>query len=300
MRDVRRCATALAGAALTLAVLAACQPPRPFAPSDGDRRAAVVPAEDAFGVTLRPISGIEPGLAAPLAAAVVAALERRAIPSVVSAGRARGSLVLGAAQTRPLGGERLEIAIEWWVIGRDGRGLGRHRVSAEAPQRDWQGAPAPLVERLATESAHGIAALLRPAPPRRPSRSPAIRMGNVATPPGIEGEILRRAMVDAMRTARIGVPTGGRSGPRLSAAVSLGTVAQGRRRLIVEWRLDEAGGRRIGALVQENDVDDETLIADWPAMVRPIARAAVAELPALLNRARAAPSPPVDGPARRP
>ena len=291
---------ALAAAVLALSVLAACQPPRPFGPTEADRRAVVVPAEDAFGVTLRPVSGLAPELAARVAAAVVAALERRAVPSVVSAGRARGSLVLGTAQARSLGGERLEIATEWWVIGRDGRGLGRHRVAAAAPRHDWQGASAPPVERLAADSADGIAALLRPAPPEQRSRGPAIRLGDVATPPGIDGEILRRAMVDAMRAARIGVSMGGRGGLRLSAAVTLGTVSQGRRRLGVEWRLDDAGGRRIGALVQENDVVIETLVADWPAMARTIARAAVGELPALLERAARAPSAPVDGPAGRP
>ena len=297
MRPVRRGAVL----ALALAVLAACQPPpRPFAPAERDGRAPVAPAQDAFGVTLRPVSGMAPGMAAAFAAAVVAALERRAVPSVVSTGRARGSLVLGTAQASPIGGERLEIGIEWWVFGRDGRGLGRHRVSAEAPRRDWEGASAAPIERLAADSADGISALLRPAVPVRRSRGPAIRMGELATPPGIDGEILRRAMVDAMRDARIGVSTGGRSLPRLSAAVSLGPVSQGRRRLGVEWRLDGAGGRRIGALVQENDVVNEALIADWPATARLIARAAVDDLRALLDRAAPVPSPPVDGPSGRP
>ena len=167
MRAVSRGAAALAA----LALLAACQPlPRPFAPAERSGRAPVVPAEDAYGVTLRPVSGMAPALAARFAAALVAALDRRGVPAVLSAGRARGSLVHGAAQARPLDGERLEVAIEWWAIGRAGRGLGRHRVTAQPARRDWRAASAPLVERLAAESADGIAALLRGAAPSPVSR----------------------------------------------------------------------------------------------------------------------------------
>ena len=298
MRPVRRGAAALAA----LVFLAACQPlPRPFAPAERSGRAPVVPAEDAYGVTIRPVSGMAPALAAPFAAELVAALDRRGVPAVLSAGRARGSLVHGAAEARPLDGERLEVAIEWRAVGRDGRGLGRHRVTARPARRVWQAASAPLVERLAAGSADGIAALLRGAAPGRESRKPAIRVGPLAAPPGLDGGILRRAMVDAMRAAGIAVSPRGPGGPLLTATVSLGPPADGRRRLRVEWRLDDAGGRRLGALVQENHVARETLTADWPSTVRLIARAAVGELGGLLARAGdAAPTPPVDGSARPP
>ena len=297
MRAVSRGAAALAA----LALLAACQPlPRPFAPAERSGRAPVVPAEDAYGVTLRPVSGMAPALAARFAAALVAALDRRGVPAVLSAGRARGSLVHGAAQARPLDGERLEVAIEWWAIGRAGRGLGRHRVTAQPARRDWRAASAPLVERLAAESADGIAALLRGAAPGRESRKPAIRVGSLAVPPGLDGGILRRATVDAMRAAGLAVSPGGPGGLLLTATVSLGPPADGRRRLRVEWRLDDAGGRRLGALVQENRVARETLTADWPSTVRLIARAAVGELGGLLARAGDAPAPPVDGSAHPP
>ena len=104
-----------------------------------------------------------------------------------------------------------------------------------------------------------------------------------------------------MRAARIEMLPRGRTGPRLTAKVSLGPVSGGLRRLRIEWRLDRASGARIGALVQENNVANETLVTDWPGMVRLIARAATDELGGLLTNARGtAASRPVDGPRRRP
>ena len=294
---------ARAGVALgiALAILAACQPPpRPFAPAEPGS-ASFSPTEDAYGIALRPLSGMPSALSASFLAALVEALGRREVPAVVSPERAPGALAYGAADARPLDGDRVEIAIEWWVIGRDGRGLGRHWVSASPFRRDWERAAPRLIERLAAESADGIVALLRPASPVPAGAPPAIRVGAVGAPPGIDGETLRRAMIDAMHAARIDALPDDRAGPRLAASVSLGPVSRGFRRLRVEWRLDDASGSRIGSLVQENDVVDETLIADWPAMARLIARAATDELGGLLTTAdgKAAPRP-VDGPRHRP
>ncbi|MDE0058207.1 MAG: hypothetical protein OXI22_11265 [Defluviicoccus sp.] len=290
-----------AALALALAVLAACQPlPRPFAPTDRGGAATAVPGLDAWGVALRPVSGMAPGPAAVFTASVVAALRRRGVPAAVSGATLRSALVYGAAETRPLDGERLGIAIAWTAFGREGRGLGLHRVAAEAPRRDWESAAAPLLERLAAQSADGIVALLRPAAPVPHRPGSAIRVGSVAAPPGLEGEILRRAMVDALRAARIGISPSDEPSHRLAATVSLGPVWRGQRRLRVEWRLDDAAGGRIGAMVQENDVAEGTLAADWPALARLIARAAVDELGGLLARTGGSAAAPVDGPARRP
>ena len=69
------------------------------------------------------------------------------VPAVVSSDPGRGARAYGAAEAQTLDGDRLKVAIEWWVIGRDGRGLGRHWVSAEPSRRDWEHAPTPLVRR---------------------------------------------------------------------------------------------------------------------------------------------------------
>lgn len=291
-----------AALALLLAVLAACQPlPRPFAPTDRGGPTPAVPGEDAWSVALRPVSGMAPGPAADFAASVVAALGRRGVPAALSGGPPRGPLIYGAAETRPLEDERLGIVIAWTALGREGRGLGLHRVAAEAPRRDWESAAAPLLERLAARSANGIVALLRPAAPAPRRAEPAIRVDPVAAPAGLDGEILRRATVDAMRAARIGASPSDKPDRRLAATVSLGPAWHGQRRLRVEWRLEDAAGRRIGAMVQENDVAAGTLAVDWPVLARLIARAAVDELGGLLARTgRSAPPPPVDGPPRRP
>ena len=54
-------------------------------------------------------------------------------------------------------------------------------------------------------------------------------------------------------------------------------------------------------MVQENDVAEETLAANWPVLARLIARAAADELGGLLARTGgSAASAPVDGPTRRP
>lgn len=299
----RRGARAGAALAAALAFLAACQPPpRPFAPTERGGSTSFSPAHDAYGVTLRPFSGMPSALAASFVPALVEALGRREVPAAVSSERASGALAYGAAEARPLDDDRFEVGIEWWVIGRDGLGLGRHWVSAVPSRRNWESVAPGLVQRLAAESADGIAALLRP-DSRAPGRaSPPVRVSAVAAPPGIDGETLRRAMIDAMRVARIETVPDARDGPRLGAKVSLGPVSGGLRRLRVDWRLDDASGARIGSLVQENDVVNETLIADWPAMVRPIARAATEDLGGLLTRAvgKAVPRPVVDGPSRRP
>ena len=288
--------------AVALAFLAACQPPpRPFAPTERGGSISFGAAEDAYGITLRPVSGMPSRLAASFVPALVEALGRREVLAAVSSERAPGALVYGAAEARPLDGDRLEVGVEWWVIGSDGRGLGRHWVSAEPSRRHWEGAAPGLVERLVAESADGIAGLLRPASLTLGRAPPAVRVGAVAAPPGIDGETLRRATIGAMRAARIEVVPDGRAGPRLTAKVSLGPVTAGRRRLRVDWRLDDASGERIGSMVQENEVVNESLIAEWPRLVRLIARAATDELGGLLTRARGHAAPrPVDGSPRRP
>lgn len=305
MRHVSRArhvAWGVAALAAALAFLAACQtPPRPFAPTERGGSASFRPAEDAYGVTLRPVSGMPSRLAASFVPALVEALGRWEVLAAVSSERAPGALVYGAAEARPLDGDRLKVGIEWWVIASDGRGLGRHWVSAEPSRRDWEGAAPALAERLAAESADGIAGLLRPVSQALGRALPAVRVGAVAAPPGIDGETLRRATTDAMRAARIEIVPDGRTGPRLTAKVSLGPVTAGRRRLRVDWRLDDASGARIGSMVQENEVVNETLIAAWPRLVRLIARAATDELGGLLTRVRGNAAPrPVDGPPRRP
>ena len=299
---MKRGARAGAVLAAALVFLAACQPPpRPFAPTEAGGNLPFSPAADAYGITLRPVSGMPPTLAVSFVPALVDALGRREIPVAVSSERAPGALAYGAAEARPLDGGRVEVAVEWWVIGRDGRGLGRHWVSASPPRRDWERGSPRLVGRLAAESADGIAALLRPASPAPRGAPPAVRVGAVGAPPGIDGESLRRAMVGAMKAARIDTLPDGRAGPELTAKVSLGPVSGGQRRLRVDWRLQAASGARIGSLVQENDVVNETLIAEWPGMTRLIARAAMEDLAVLLRKAgNEALSRPVDGPPRRP
>ena len=305
MRHVNRArhgAWAVAALAVALAFLAACQtPPRPFAPTERGGSASFRPAEDAYGIALRPVSGMPSALAASFVPALVEALGRRGVPAAVSSNRGSGALAYGGAEARPLHGDRLKVGIEWWVIGSDGRGLGRHWVSAEPSRRDWEVAAPALAERLAAESADGIAGLLRPVAQALARAPPAVRVGAVAAPPGIDGETLRHATIDAMRAARIEIVPDGRAGPRLTATVSLGPVTAGRRRLRVDWRLDDASGARLGSMVQENEVVNETLIAEWPRLVRLIARAATDELADLLTRARGnAASRPVDGPSRHP
>ena len=291
-----------AALALALALLAACQPPpRPFAPTDRSDAVPFTPAADAYGITLRPVSGMPAALTAAFVPALVEALVLREVPAVVSSEGAPGALAYGAAETRPVDGDRLQVAVEWWVIGRDGRGLGRHWVSAEPLKQDWEGASERLVRRLATGSADGIVALLRPAASAAVGGSLSVRVGAVAGPRGIDGEALRGAMIGAMRAAGIHIVPDGRAGPELVAEVSLGPVRGGMRPLRVEWRLENESGARIGALVQQNDVVNETLIADWPEMVRLIARAAARELHVLLERAtRKVSVGPVDGAPRRP
>ena len=290
-----------AALAIAFAFLAACQPPpRPFAPTDRGGAAPFAPAADAYGITLRPVSGMPPALAAAFVSALVEALALREVPAAVSSRRAPAALAYGAAEARAIDDERLEVAIEWWVIGRDGRGLGRHWVSAVPARRDWERASQPLVRRLASESADGIVTLLRPPAPagRAP---PAVRIGTVLAPPGVDGEVLRHAMADAMRAAGIEILPERRAGPRLTAEVSLGREGGGLRRLAVEWRLEDASGARLGALVQENHVDDASLVEGWPATVRLIARAATGELGGLLERTTGKGSTrSVDGPSRRP
>ena len=267
-----------------------------------DRSGAVpfTPSADAYGITLRPVSGMPPALAAAFVSALAEALALREVPAGVSSRRAPAALAYGAAEARAVDDDRLEVAIEWWVIGRDGRGLGRHWVSAAPSRRDWERASRHLVRRLASESADGIAALLRPPAPAGDA-PPAVRVGTVLAPPGIDGQVLRRAMTGAMRAAGIEILPEGRAGPWLTAEVSLGPVGGGMRRLKVEWRLQDASGERIGALVQENDVVNATLVADWPATARLIARAATGELGGLLKQAaRDASLRPVDGLPRRP
>ena len=305
MRHVSRAkhgARTVAALAAALAFLAACQtPPRPFAPTERGGSVPFLPAEDAYGIALRPVSGMPSALAASFVPALVEALGRRGVPAAVSSKRGSGALAYGAAEAQPLDGDRLEVGIEWWVIGSDGRGLGRHWVSAQPSRRDWEVAAPALTERLAAESADGIAGLLRPVSQASGRAPPAVRVGAVAAPPGIDGETLRRATIDAMRAARIEIVPDGRAGPRLTATVSLGPVTAGRRRLRVDWRLDAASGARIGSMVQENEVVNETLFAEWPRLVRLIAHAATDELGGLLTKAAGNAVPrPVDGPPRRP
>lgn len=99
MRNVSRMKRgARAGAVLAaaLALLAACQPlPRPFAPTERGGDLPFSPAADAYGITLRPVSGMPSTLAVSFAPALVEALGLTVDEDTGGVTRADGTVIGG-------------------------------------------------------------------------------------------------------------------------------------------------------------------------------------------------------------
>jgi hypothetical protein len=247
----------LAGAVL----LAGCgEIPQPFR-HEGPPPALVRP-KMGRGIVVRPVAGPPQ-----LAESVVAALEEREIPAIVSSAPASGHVI-----------EAVPVAdgLTWSLTAPDGAVLAS--VRQPTPPAAWDGPDAVRLKRAATEIAAALAAGLSDpdAQPRLDARPvelarPRVRIDPIAGLPGDGGPALTESLSRALRSSGIDVVRSG-AAYVLRAVASVTPAKGGDDLLAVSWQLKRAvGGAQLAAIDQEGEVPRGRLSQPWGALARDIA-----------------------------
>lgn len=278
-------AIALAAAA----VLAACQPaPRPFAAGPDDRAGnPLLLLPDRGGIVVRTIAGAPAPVSRRLAEAMVAELLRQNVPAATAGGNRSSYFLDGSAALRRLGGGRTEFTISWNLVDNAGKRVGGNQAREAAPGTGW-GALAPdLISRVVRSSAPGIAGLVqhRSAAPIDPARTRPLYVSPVVGAPGDGGNILRLAMMGALRRARLSVVREPGAGSLVIAGrMTLAAPVGGRRDMEIVWSVLRPDGKKVGDLTQRNAVGEHDFDGDWRNLAHLIAEGAAGGVVDLLHR----------------
>lgn len=212
------------------------------------------------GLTVRPVAGMEPDMAA----ALVKALENHEVPATTSGGPAFGHVVEAVAA--PGGG------LQWLLIPPGGEPVAVHAhprpTDPRALRRAVEDTAAALSHRLTDPDA-------APPPGQAAPKRPSIRMVPVKGLPG-DGD---RALTHATRRAleRTGFVLAEDGADYVIEAHTAVTPAQpGEETLIVTWVVRTGAGKELAAIDQEGAVPKGRLAQPWGALARDIAEGGAA------------------------
>ena len=280
-----QCGLACALVLALSAALAACGDlPRPFQPAEKSTQAWSAPGDIAWGsILVPPIAGLPPAQSAALADELVEALQVREVPASTHVG-GRGSIVLAgqvSAVTRKL---------RWTLITLDGEtALRFEEPLLDAARIDES---APDLAAIAARAARRITAALEP-----PATDGAVArlagpmvFEGVHGAPGDGGTALARAMRHSL--ARIGITVVDESDEEarlISGRVSVARddTATDDAAVTIAWDVLRADGTKLGTVTQSNRVSTEQLSGAWGALAGIVARAGAPGIAQLLEQTEA-------------
>jgi hypothetical protein len=204
--------------------------------------------------------------------------------------RNRGSfLVRGSASWAARGAEPV-LELAWVVFSPSGEMLGgftaRERMPPSALDEDGPGPPPGPLAAIAQRSVGKLAPLVREEATIAEVAQPGILLGAIEGAPGDGAVSLKRALEFVLRQSD--VPVVGADNPKaltLSAAVELGSPADGRQAVAIRWVLRLPDGSELGAVRQENAVPAGSLDRAWGTTALLVAEAAYDGIVALWERA---------------
>lgn len=267
-------------AGLSLAGLAACQPPpRPFQiahhpPAPGD---LLAPGPDT-GLTIAPLAGAPPAVTRRLPELTAALLLKQGV--LASSDSVQGRyLVQGVAEAVPQAAGLSRVTLRWTLIGPEGMKLDTASQSTTLPTAEWRQGYDPALAAMARKAAVGIAALTQKkdgagtgAPdaaadttgatlPR--SGAPRFLIGRVEGAPGDGNQALARAIGAALslQGGHI-VAAPGQGVLRLSAHVEAENSGDAEA-VSIAWTLKDGSGLVLGTVNQRNQVARGRLDHAW-------------------------------------
>ncbi len=243
--------------------LAACDPdhppPLPYAvmPRDANLLKAIV---QQAGVEVTPPEGVPAAIGAPLAQALVDALQDQDIPAIT------GQKLTGAHMLR--GNARMEpgaIVVDWVLYTPDGAELGgvqvRDALSAAAlPDKPL---PTTVIQAL-TAQAIAALALHFPAISGTDGENPLVFVPDIASVPGDGGKSLPGALRNALRAAGMRVSDAqDDQAIRIEGQVHLSELDAASQLVKLTWRALAPDGSEIGLVDQSNPVPHGRLDGNW-------------------------------------
>lgn len=266
-------------------LLAACQPlPHPFAHDIPPPNSPILTPPDSAGVMVEAVTGAPEPAAHDLAAAMAVALQGQDVPASTGASN-RGSYRLsGKATTRDVGDGNLLVTIGWEMRDASGIAISRQEAALTMPGTIWgQGGKA--VDDLARLPAPFLAKMVQTnAPLPLTGIDPLIAVRKIAGAPGDGGELLTRAMEDALRRAKLLLAERPDDKPTfvVQGRVDISAPAGGKQRIKISWSLLRGDGGQIGQVEQENAVPAGSLDGSWGLTAYDVANAAAPGIAALI------------------
>jgi hypothetical protein len=273
--------------ALVLATGGCGQLPRPFQPGAKDVDLKALLARKTLYVPAPPWQHGEE-----FAVALVAALEARDLPAVLTGSPANRRVELAALATPAVDGET--VILRATVIEPDGRALLEQIQTVRMPIGDWATGDTLMLAALADRLAGDLAAALAPAPiaqalPGFPDARLVVLP--VSGAPGDGADSLPSALRAELSERNL--PLAREAAPNdllVAGTVTVLPVGAGRERATVTWRLLAAGadGRseaEIGEVSQSNVIPAGQLDGRWGEIAALVADSAADGLEDLLDRA---------------
>jgi hypothetical protein len=280
-----------------LVLLAACDTITP--PFAGDRPTPIrdiFTLKDSASIAVAPLAGVAPSAADKAAGAVADALQD--VDILADAGDAGGDRLSLAGTAHAAG---TGVAVDWRLTDHAGNTVGQTTSTAPVSIDAVNHGDADALKRLAQAAAAPVAALLQddvseigqpptgqPQQQQQHDTNRHVVVRSVKGAPGDGPESLRLAMAAALTQAKLSiVPSNGDTASALSVVgtVKLDPPKNGKQHVAINWALMDAGGRQLGIVSQQNDVQSGTLDGRWGDVANAVASAAAPGIVALIAKA---------------
>jgi hypothetical protein len=220
------------------------------------------------------------------------ALLQEDVPADTDAANRRSYHLAGVVSTEA-DGDRIRVAIDWRLVGADGRSVATESEREEVPEAAWAKGDAEMAKALVAKAALRLAKRVEgDAPQEHAVNAPVVAVAPVTGASGDGGHALSLAMTDALRRGGLALKDN-QDDPAnflLTGRVAIGTPTAGHQQIKIVWILSGAKGQEIGRVSQENAVPAGSLDGAWGDTAYDVATAAATGIVSLIQRAQGAPA----------
>lgn len=249
--------------------------PRPFM-HDGPHGNALIEPGLMRGLDIKTVENLPHG--PELAVAMASNFQSRDIPASTGLGNP-GSLVLNG-EMRAEGPETLSLT--WWVTDPDQRVVASH--AGVLDRATWNQATPDVINGFARNTVAALASMLREEVEQRdPNLKPSIFIAPIEAP-GDGARALTLALSSQLRALGYPLTDEGAADAVLRSTISLTPADKpGSDRIALAWRLENAAGKQLGLIEQENIVPAGLFRGSWGADAFYIAEGVVSGLLEVLH-----------------
>lgn len=248
--------------------------------------------KDSATVAVVPVGGLSADVRTKLASAVADELQKLDILATAEPGGGDRLSLLGIARASGSG-----TTVDWRLTDDSGHIMGQATSIAPVPLESVNRGDPNALKTVAAAAAGRVAPLLEDDTPAETTAAPQqdyqhIVVRPVTGAPGDGQEALRLAMAAALSQAKLSVvpPTGGATKTlAIVGSVKLDPPRAGKQHVAISWILLDPGGKQLGVVSQQNDVQPGSLDGRWGDVANAVASAAAPGIVALIAKAQQAP-----------